>query len=90
MKANNDQKLKQLLNLIEFEEDGTITISGNLLIKGSVKAMDVIVNLREEDIASKKSMPNTSFLALQLENENLRYENQRLSIINHYHRGETI
>jgi hypothetical protein len=30
----------------------------------------------------------TAFTFLQTENESLRWENQRLSIINHYHRGD--
>ena len=83
---NNEQKLRELLALVEFEEDGTVTINGNLLVKGHIKTTKNVTAFCETTFSKVPTLE--AFTTLQSENENLRYENQRLSIINHYHRGE--
>ena len=47
-------------------------------------------HLNESSEVVKKVTPVSAvdFINLQSENESLRFENQRLQIINHYHRGE--
>jgi hypothetical protein len=83
---NRNQKLADLLAAVEIDQDGNLTINGDLIIKGHVKATKNVTAFCET--AFSKIPTPEALASIQQDNENLRYENQRLSIINHYHRNE--
>jgi hypothetical protein len=79
--------MSEKLVFVSIWEDGTIHLMDGQLIG---KLVDSVFYNELPVYEEKEPLTPIPFFALQAENENLRYENQRLSIINHYHRGETI
>jgi hypothetical protein len=57
---------------VEIDADGNVVVNGDLLVKGNVKSTQDVV----------------AFHSLKTENDDLRWENQRLQIEQHRHRGE--
>jgi hypothetical protein len=80
--------MSEKLLFVSIWDDGTIRLVDGQLIGKLVD--DVSYDELPIYIAEKPELKPIPFSYLQTENDNLKWENQRLQIENHHHRGDCV